>query len=495
MVALAEPWRRHSAFRIPHSALRADAWDRLVKVHADDGQGGQGDLVATYSYDGARRRTRRAVEGAPDVAYDYFYSGYQAIEVRKDQSASPYEQYVWGVRYVHSPVCRWYDADADGQGVVLHYYLNDANFNVTALIESDGDVAERIAYDPYGKATFYDEDWQNPSGQSAVANTVLFTGHRLDPETGCYYAGVRYCHPTLGRWLSRDPVGYADGVTLYESNASNPVALADPTGSESQAAGYPPIKPRLPTLQWWSPEILAPANEPAFAPYLTAPGANKAVKDALRDKLNKEHPKKEHVIGAIAPFRDEKGLFGQAALFYGYALEVGILKYDGKCYCDFSRSAFYYKAAVRYDARITSNFMHQATRKVVAATAPGHTYEYVDIMETTLLEHELMHVHGTQALVRAARAKGIILHAYKGWSSVADEAIKWTREHLEWKLKYGYDTEDKAKRGCSEVMKSALSPQGKLRSPEEFLKHGAFHYMPTKDPFKVPLRMGAPGSE
>jgi RHS repeat-associated protein len=230
MLAFAKPWRRHSAFRVPHSALGEDAWDRLVKVHADDGQGGQGDLVATYSYDGARRRTRRAVEGAPDVAYDYFYSGYQVVEVRKDQSASPYEQYVWGVRYVHSPVCRWYDADADGQGVVLHYYLNDANFNVTALVESDGDVAERVAYDPYGEPTFYDEDWENPSGESAVANAVLFTGHRLDSESGCYNTLWRYYHPTLGRWVSRDPMKYPGSLNLLQYVRTNPTSLADPRG-------------------------------------------------------------------------------------------------------------------------------------------------------------------------------------------------------------------------------------------------------------------------
>jgi RHS repeat-associated protein len=230
MVALGKPWRRHSAFQVPRSAIVPDAWDRLVKVHADDGQGGQGDLVATYSYDGTRRRIRRAVEGAPDVAYDYFYSGYQVVEVRKDQSASPYEQYVWGVRYVHSPVCRWYDADADGQGVVQHYYLNDANFNVTALIESDGDVAERVAYDPYGKATFYDEDWENPSGESALANTVLFTGHRLDPESGCYNTLWRYYHPTLGRWVSLDSVAHGRERSLYVYAKSSPLTGLDPLG-------------------------------------------------------------------------------------------------------------------------------------------------------------------------------------------------------------------------------------------------------------------------
>jgi hypothetical protein len=41
-------------------------------------------------------------------------------------------------------------------------------------------MVERVAYDPYGRPTFYDGSWANPSAASAaaVANDVLFTGHR-----------------------------------------------------------------------------------------------------------------------------------------------------------------------------------------------------------------------------------------------------------------------------------------------------------------------------
>jgi RHS repeat-associated protein len=206
-----------------------DAWNRLVKVHADDGQGGQGDLVATYSYDGTRRRIRRAVEGAPDVAYDYFYSGYQAVEVRKDSSASPYEQYVWGARYIDAPVVR--DRDADGQsGNGLEerlYYTTDANMNVTALVAADGSAVERYAYSPYGQVSFLAPDWGARNG-SAYANEVLYCGYRFDPETGLYHVRHRYYHPTLGRWVARDPTG--PSRSAYEYIRSDPISGADPKG-------------------------------------------------------------------------------------------------------------------------------------------------------------------------------------------------------------------------------------------------------------------------
>ena len=170
--------------------------------------------------------------GDPDITYDYYYSGYQVVEVRKDGDADPYEQYVWGLRYIHSPVCRWRDADTDGASIQTLYYTNDANFNVTALVETDGDVAERYTYDPYGKRTIYDDDWSDEvAWANSEKNEVLFTGHRLDPETGLYHTLYRYYHPALGRWLQRDPIGYADGLNFYEYVASSPPGYVDWDGT------------------------------------------------------------------------------------------------------------------------------------------------------------------------------------------------------------------------------------------------------------------------
>jgi len=58
-------------------------------------------------YDARGRRIRKLL-GAdpedPDAAYDYYYSGRQVVEVRKDSNAHPYEQYVWDGRHDTRPV-------------------------------------------------------------------------------------------------------------------------------------------------------------------------------------------------------------------------------------------------------------------------------------------------------------------------------------------------------------------------------------------------------
>jgi RHS repeat-associated protein len=214
----------------PASALVCvyDAWNRMVKAKNSDGS-----IIATYRYDGTRRRITKLLGSDPEnptATYDYYHSGPQIVEIRRDGSEHPYKQYVWGLRYIHSPVLRWYDENADGEGVVQHYYLNDANFNVTALVDTGGNVVERYTYDPYGKVSFFDGAWQTRQS-SAYANDILFTGYQLDTETGLYHTLYRPYHPTLGALLVRDYWNaYADGLNLYEYALSSPVDCTDPLG-------------------------------------------------------------------------------------------------------------------------------------------------------------------------------------------------------------------------------------------------------------------------
>ena len=146
----------------------------------------------------------------------------------------------WGPRYGHAPILRWRDGNTDGdlsdEGDSTLYYGADANFNVTALVDTSGAAVERYLYEPYGKVTVLDPDWSaDEDGQPDFANELLFTGHRLDGESGLYYALHRHYHPTLGRWVSRDPKGYVDGMGLYEYVQSAPIWRYDLEGAESSA--------------------------------------------------------------------------------------------------------------------------------------------------------------------------------------------------------------------------------------------------------------------
>ncbi len=55
-------------------------------------------------------------------------------------------------------------------------------------------------------------------------------GYNADAETQNYYVRNRYYLPTLGRWLTRDPIGYQGGINLYEFVQSSPVGNVDGAG-------------------------------------------------------------------------------------------------------------------------------------------------------------------------------------------------------------------------------------------------------------------------
>ena len=76
--------------------------------------------------------------------------------------ATPVEQYVWHPYYIDALAVHTRDANADGDYNDLneaHYYTHDGNFNVTALLDSGGNVIQRYTYSPYGQPQVREADF------------------------------------------------------------------------------------------------------------------------------------------------------------------------------------------------------------------------------------------------------------------------------------------------------------------------------------------------
>jgi len=202
--------------------LKYDAWNRLVQV--TDGQ----TIVAKYEYDGEGRRIKKHIDsespGSPNGIDRYehlFYVGVQLVETRHTEtlaagpeSLQPKYQWVYSPRYIDAPILRDENTDQDSLCDDSRiYYLTDANQNITSLIDASGAALERYVYDPYGRVTIFTADWSSTRSTSLYSNYVLYTGRHLDPETGLYYYRARYYSAELGRFVSRDPIGYNDGTT------------------------------------------------------------------------------------------------------------------------------------------------------------------------------------------------------------------------------------------------------------------------------------------
>ncbi len=76
----------------------------------------------------------------------------------------------------------------------------------------------------------YTYRWENKQSLQTVGNTVGYCGYLADPATGLNLARYRWQDPSLGRWVSRDPIGYPDGMNFYEYVGGMPLCFVDPLG-------------------------------------------------------------------------------------------------------------------------------------------------------------------------------------------------------------------------------------------------------------------------
>jgi RHS repeat-associated protein len=140
-------------------------------------------------------------------------------------------QYVWSPVYVDALVER--DRDANGQssdGLEERLYAQqDANYNITALVDANGTVVERYVEDPYGQVTVLTAGWAD-RGVTLFAWVYLHQGGRFEQLSATYHFRYRDLSSALGRWLQRDPVGLEPDTNLYRYMGGNPTNGLDPLG-------------------------------------------------------------------------------------------------------------------------------------------------------------------------------------------------------------------------------------------------------------------------
>ena len=196
-------------------------YDLFGRLRAIDGPG----VSTTFRYDGLGRLIveRDALSGAETR---FAYDGHARV-LRKDEDGlhvlvqGELDQVLW-------------EEHVGGEHRFVHQHPDRSVWMITGPA---GSILERYAYTAFGERSVLDP-WGAPidrSPNSEIGNRLGFQGHLHEPGSGLIHMRARFYDPSMGRFVSPDPLGTVDGSNLYAFVGNAPLLFADPFGLEAGA--------------------------------------------------------------------------------------------------------------------------------------------------------------------------------------------------------------------------------------------------------------------
>ncbi|WP_271465976.1 RHS repeat domain-containing protein, partial [Paracidovorax valerianellae] len=139
-------------------------------------------------------------------------------------------------------------AQAKANPLTIRHYLCDHLGTPIGLVDGNGEKAGQVTWAAsYGAWGEVQEEY-NPQ---RIEQNIRFQGQQLDVETGLHYNRFRYYDPTIGQYVSQDPIGLNGGINK-SSYPINPMNWVDPMGLDPMSG---PKGPDIGHAKGWYDKI------------------------------------------------------------------------------------------------------------------------------------------------------------------------------------------------------------------------------------------------
>ncbi|MCH2558274.1 MAG: hypothetical protein MK005_13350 [Alcanivorax sp.] len=192
------------------------------------------DAQIAFVYGPNQNMIKRITDTSSGIVTKWMFADYERVESTASGAPSLRERWTLPGGVVVSV------EDDDLESKKEEYLFSDTLGSVAAVTNGMGAVNERYRYDPWGRpretldwSAISDAAWFDMERDQGATGKG-FTGHEMLDQVGIVHMGGRIYDPTIGRFLSADPVvkglDNAESYNRYSYVLNSPMSYTDPSG-------------------------------------------------------------------------------------------------------------------------------------------------------------------------------------------------------------------------------------------------------------------------